>query len=690
MTGIAQHSLKKRFLISVVLLIVLSLLLAISLIAHHSYQLYKNDLTENANMVVEMLATNLAPALLFDDYDVARDAFYILAENPQINTVVVYDLTESVIADYPVGFSVDNTLTKPYLTRNQFNDDFLEIVKPISFYGKKVGTIWMRFKLDVLYERLQHYQTIFIISFFIALTFALLLINLIRSYFEKPINRLLDTATQVTEFRNYRQRISHDRQDEFGTLFNAFNNMMQVIEDRDRQLLEHSENLEQIIEVRTEQINYRANYDALTNLPNRYLLLDRLRQAINTARHNNEQLALLYLDLDRFKNVNDNLGHIVGDKLLQAVSQRLQMTLNNNDTISRLGGDEFIILIEKVTDKESIATVAEDILHIFGQPFDVLGHVLHVSTSIGIALYPDDGLNETTMMAHADVSMYQAKNNGKGRYAFYEDDFERDALRLHSMETDLREALTNEEFLLVFQPIHQTHTLELIGFETLIRWHRNHETLVLPDQFLPLANEIDISRLIERWVFLRVFEFIDSIKNQLDRPYQFSINLSPNNLKEAEFTNTLADLVHSHSIDPAWLEIEITEESFLEATDDVLDHLATLKEIGISIAIDDFGTGYSSLSYLRDYPVDTLKLDGSFIRDLQHSPSSQGIISSTIPLAHKLGMTMVAEGVENKEQLQFLQTLNCDRIQGHYFSAPIAIDEVIPYIKSYSSKKQAK
>lgn len=684
--GIKKHSLKKRFILSVVLLIVLTLLLAIGLVAHHSYQLYKRDLTENADMVANMLATNLAPALLFDDHDAAREAFYILVENPQISAVMVYDLHKNVIADYPVGFSLEHTPEHHFLHGTQLNDDFLEIIKPVNFYDKHVGTIWMRFELDVLYERLQHYKVILLVSFFISLTFALLLIALIRSYFEKPINRLMETARQVTEFRNYRERIPHDRHDEFGTLFDAFNNMMQVIEDRDKQLLEHSENLEQIIEVRTEQINYRANYDALTNLPNRYLLLDRLKQAINSARHKGDQLALLYLDLDRFKFVNDNLGHIVGDKLLQAVSERLQFLLDSDITISRLGGDEFIVLIEHVENRQNVEKVAKSIIHAFREPFNVLGHNLHITTSIGIALYPEDGLDETSMMAHADVSMYQAKNSGKATYAFYEADFERDAQHVHSMETDLHEALSKDQFLLMFQPIHQAHTLELVGFETLLRWQRNSKHLVMPDQFIPLANEIGVMRIIERWVLLHVFEFINTLKPHLTKPLQFSINLSPSNLKDAKFSSIFTELIRSHEIDPAWIELEITEESFLEATDDVLEHIAELKALGVSIAVDDYGTGYSSLSYLKDYPVDTLKLDASFVRDLQNSPSSQGIVSSTIPLAHKLGMTMVAEGVENKQQLRFLQAQNCDRVQGHYFSVPLSLEEVLPYLRAHSSR----
>ena len=677
-----QLSLKNRFIISVAAISVFSLLLALGLVAQENYKFYKKDLSETADMMADMLAANIAPALFFGDEDSAQDAFVILLDNPNISAAIAYDNHQNSIADFPVNISSVLTQRTNFETGNVFTSEFFEIVKPVELYGNEVGTIWLQFKLDVFYERLQDYRVIFIVSFLLSLAFAILLIIMIHHFFEKPMLMLMDTAQQVTEHRNYRERIQHNRGDEVGTLLNAFNNMMQVIEDRDKQLLEHSENLEQIVEIRTEQINHRANYDALTELPNRYLLLDRLKQSIRNIKRRGGKLALLYLDLDRFKIVNDNLGHMVGDKLLIAVAQRLTNALREEDTVSRLGGDEFVILMENVVSTDDVESVAKLIISSLKKPFEIMGHTLHASTSIGIAIYPTDGEDESILMQHADVSMFQAKKTGSGQFMFYDPAFELESRDRLGMETDLRKAMANDEFMMVFQPIHNLKTNQLSGFEALLRWNRNGEGVITPDLFLPVAEEIGLMKKLEKWVVECVCLFIQSQDQRLVENLHFSINLSPGCLRDSDFVKTMVQIISDYDVAPSLLEIEITEETFLKATDAVYARLNYLKEFGLSIAIDDFGTGYSSLSYLRNYPVDTLKIDGCFINDLETNKSSRGIISSTISLGHSLGMTMVAEGVETREQLEFLKRNNCDLIQGHHYSKPLLPDDVPLYIQT--------
>jgi len=682
-----QLSLKTRFILSAALISVCSLLLALGLVAHHNYKLYKDDVSKTAETMADMLAANIAPALLFGDEDAAMDAFVILIDNPDISAAVAFDNDQNVIADYPAGIASSLSVKRDYSIGKKINNKYLEIVKPVRLYNNEVGTIWLQFKLDVLYERLQAYKNIFLISFLVSLAFAIFLIVIIHRVFEKPMQLLMEAAEQVTKERNYRKRIKHTRKDEVGTLLNAFNNMMQVIEERDKQLLEHSENLEQIVEIRTEQINHRANYDALTELPNRYLLLDRLKQSIRNSKRRGGELALLFLDLDRFKVVNDNLGHMVGDKLLIAVAKRMVYALREEDTVSRLGGDEFVILLENIESPEDVANVAKIIITSLKKPFEIMGHTLHVSTSIGIAMYPDDGLDESILLQHADVSMFQAKKSGKGRYMFYDPVFELESRHRLGMETDLRNAMVKDEFMMVFQPIHHVESGQLSGFEALLRWDRNGEGIITPDQFLPVAEEIGLMIKLEKWVVECVCLFIKNMEKEFVEGLRFSINLSPACLRDSIFIQSMVDMVMNYKIDPTQLEIEITEETFLEATDAVFSRLNSLKEFGMSIAIDDFGTGYSSLSYLRNYPVDTLKIDGCFINDLETNQSSRGIISSTIALGHSLGLNLIAEGVENRQQLKFLENNQCDLIQGHYFSTPLLPDEVLDYIQSSTHKK---
>ncbi len=680
-----QLSFKNRFILSVAVISICSLLLALGLVAHQNYKIYESDVSKTADMLADMLAANIAPALLFEDVDAAMDAFVILVDNPYIFSAIAYDKNHNVVAGYPAGIDHRIRLRSDRQGYQTPDQRFLEITKPVRLHGNEVGTIWLQFKLDLLHKRVQDYTKIFIFSFLLSLAFAVFMISMIHRVFEKPMMMLMETAQQVTEGRDYRTRIKHTRQDEVGTLLNAFNNMMQVVEDRDKQLLEHSENLEQIIEIRTEQVSHRANHDALTELPNRYLLLDRLKQSIRSIKRRGGKLALLYLDLDRFKIVNDNLGHLVGDNLLVAVAKRLVNVLREEDTVSRLGGDEFVILVENTHQTEDVENVAKLIIKSLKEPFEIMGHTLHVSTSIGIASYPLDGEDESTLMQHADVSMYQAKKSGNGNYMFYDPVFELVSRQRLGMETDLRQAMDKDEFMMVFQPIHNVESGRLSGFEALLRWDRNGEGIITPDQFLPVAEEIGLMKKLEKWVVECVCIFIQGMDKRLIKNLHFSINLSPGCLRDSDFVRSLVDIVVEHEIDPQQLEIEITEETFLEATEAVYVRLNTLKEFGLSIAIDDFGTGYSSLSYLRNYPVDTLKIDGCFINDLEINKSSQGIISSTISLGHSLGMTLVAEGVETREQLEFLQNNHCDLIQGHYFSVPLLPDDVQVYIEMNNS-----
>ncbi len=679
-------SLKKRFIIGVTITSIFPLFLVLGLIAYQNHKMYKKDLAETAEIMSDMLAANIAPALLFGDADAAMDAFVILVGNPHVSAAIAYDNNNNVIADYPAGSSSASVLSRTVNRSRSSSQKFFEITKPVMLYGNQVGTIWLQFKLDFLYERLRQYTEVFMLSFLVSLLFAIFLIVLIQRFFEKPIMLLMEAAQQVTEERNYRKRIRHNRKDEIGTLLNAFNNMMQVIEDRDKQLLEHSENLEQIIQMRTEEINHRANYDALTELPNRYLLLDRLKHSITSLKRHGGKLALLYLDLDRFKIVNDNLGHMVGDKLLIAVAKRLVGVLREEDTVSRLGGDEFVILMENIEKPEDVENVARLIIKSLKKPFDIMGHALHISTSVGIALYPDDGEDENTLMKHADLSMYQAKKTGNGHYMFYRPDFDAESRRRLGMETDLRNAICNDEFMLVFQPLHETISGDLAGFEALLRWDRKGNGIVMPDQFLSIAEEIGFMKNLEEWVVENVCKFLSESDREITKDLCFSINLTPACLKDSGFVKSMISIVTEYGINPEQLEIEITEETFLEATEAVYDRLNTLKELGLSIAIDDFGTGYSSLSYLRNYPANTLKIDGCFIKDISTDRSSRGIVSSTISLGRSLGMQLVAEGVETDEQLEFLQINHCHLVQGNYFSQPLTVDEVYDYILSYNKK----
>ncbi|MEM7015727.1 MAG: EAL domain-containing protein [Pseudomonadota bacterium] len=427
------------------------------------------------------------------------------------------------------------------------------------------------------------------------------------------------------------------------------------------------------------ELHRRANYDALTALPNRHLLLDRLKHEVLNAQRDESCLALMFLDLDRFKIINDNLGHHIGDQLLVEVANRLQEALRQNDTISRLGGDEFVVMLHNIKQPDYAALAAKKIANALQQPFIIQGHTLHISTSIGIAICPQDGTDVETLMKRADASMYQSKQRGVGSYSFYEESLENESQKKLSLETRLRQALEDDALELVFQPQHNARTHKISGVEALIRWHDDELGTIPPSQFIPIAEEAGFISELDWWVIKRTCHQIEEFQAKQLNGLKISINISPCHFMQANFAEQVLDIIDSHQIPRHLLEFEITEETFLGDAEQIQNVLIELREAGISIAIDDFGTGYSSLSYLRSFAVDTLKLDGCFIRDLETNKASRGIVAASILLGQNLGLKVVAECVENQEQLDFLAKHQCDVIQGYFFSKPLSTVELAEY-----------
>ncbi|MEM7019585.1 MAG: EAL domain-containing protein, partial [Pseudomonadota bacterium] len=448
---------------------------------------------------------------------------------------------------------------------------------------------------------------------------------------------------------------------------------------------EYSRKLEttnQALEHMSEKLHQRANYDALTSLPNRYLLLDRLRQEMLNAQRDKTDLALLFLDLDRFKVINDNLGHHIGDRLLVEVSKRLQALIRKNDTISRLGGDEFVILLHNIQQHDYAALVAEKVIQSLRMPFVLQGHTLHVSTSIGIAIYPKDGRDAETLMKNADTSMYQAKRTSVGSYAFYEEKLGHESRRRLSLETQLRVALKKDKLELVFQPQHRISNHEIAGFEALARWHDETAGAVPPNQFIPIAEEIGLINELGWWVMENACHQIQEFQLANPEALKVSINISASHFMQAGFVKQALAIAGAYKTPKQLLEIEITEDTFSGDAAQLKRVLDELREAGISIAVDDFGRGYSSLSYLSDFQFDTLKLDGGFIQRLDTNKASRGIVAAAILLGQNLGLQVVAECVETQEQFDFLVEHHCDIIQGYYYSEPLPVSKLTEYMSS--------
>ncbi|TPW11525.1 MAG: hypothetical protein FD130_1963, partial [Halothiobacillaceae bacterium] len=417
-----------------------------------------------------------------------------------------------------------------------------------------------------------------------------------------------------------------------------------------------------------QHIRHLATHDALTNLPNRTLLYDRITQAIAQAHRDGHYVAVIFIDLDKFKVINDSLGHDTGDLLLQAVATKLSVGLREVDTVARQGGDEFIIVLPNLKSAEDAAVTAEKLLAALSEPFMVKGYELHTGASIGISMYPTDGLDVETLMRSSDTAMYHAKESGRNNYQFFTAPMNAIAAERLSLETHLRHALERNEFVLHYQPIVSCQSGEVIGTEALLRWQQSQAEWVYPTKFIPIAEDIGLIGSLGEWVFMAASR---QVRAWLDAGYpmpRVAINLSARQFRQSNLVQMIAHIIAVAEIEPQHIEIEITESLLMERTEEAIDKLKALSAMGIRVSIDDFGTGYSSLSYLKRFPIDKLKIDQSFVRELATDPDDAAIVVAIIAMAHSLDVKVVAEGVETAEQLAFLRQHGCDECQGYYFS----------------------
>jgi diguanylate cyclase (GGDEF)-like protein/PAS domain S-box-containing protein len=423
------------------------------------------------------------------------------------------------------------------------------------------------------------------------------------------------------------------------------------------------------------RVHHMAYHDALTGLPNRALLSDRLERALLAARRERTRLALLFIDLDRFKTINDSLGHLTGDHLLKEVAQRLCRVVRASDTVARLGGDEFVVLVPGVHAPEECGFVGDKIIEALAAPVEFEGRSLHISPSIGICLYPDDGEDATSLMRKADAAMYHAKASGRNNYQFYAEPMNA-AARYFELETRLRGALLREEFALFYQPIVGTQDGRVHGLEVLLRWRHPEQGLVSPDDFIPLLEENGLIVPVGEWVIRRACEQSVAWQRAGLPPLPLAVNLSARQFVHRGLIQSIRNIVAETGIDPGLLEFEITETALMQHGGQTLETLGQIYSMGIRLSIDDFGTGYSSLAYLKRFPVRKIKIDRAFVRDLESSSEDQAIVAAIMALAGSLGMAVVAEGVENEAQLGLLRRHGCQYAQGYLFAKPVEAEAI--------------
>ena len=425
------------------------------------------------------------------------------------------------------------------------------------------------------------------------------------------------------------------------------------------------------------ELLHLANHDALTSLPNRSLLQDRLSQAIAYANRSEGQVAVLLIDLDRFKNINDSLGHDAGDAIIMEIGSRLSVNVRDGDTVARLGGDEFVVVLADVERVETIATLAQQVLESLAQPMTIQGHEFFPAGSIGISLYPKDGQDAQALLKNADTAMYRAKDAGRNNFQFYAQDMNSRALDRLKLEGGLRRALSRQEFVLHYQPQMDLATGAIVGLEALIRWQPPGQEIVYPGDFIPIAEETGLIVAIGEWVLRTACAQHVAWDEAATFPHtRIGVNLSARQFKQQDIVKMVSRVLHETGCHATCLELEITESIIMENPEMAAETLHKLSDMGVHLSIDDFGTGYSSLSYLKRFPINTLKIDRSFVRDITTDSDDAAIAKAVIALAHSMKLKVIAEGVETAEQLHFLREQRCDQIQGYYLSRPLAAAEI--------------
>ncbi|OFE13922.1 two-component system response regulator [Pseudohongiella acticola] len=426
-----------------------------------------------------------------------------------------------------------------------------------------------------------------------------------------------------------------------------------------------------------EFINFQAYHDILTRLPNRSLFKDRLSVAITHAQRSQEKLAVMFIDLDRFKVINDSLGHTMGDRLLQSVSQRLLSCVRKGDTLSRFGGDEFTLLLPNIKNESTALQVAEKMLESIKTPFEIAGHEIYIGASIGIAVYPDAGEDIEALIKNADIAMYRIKSSGKNGSILFNAEMNGSVTRRHSLEQDLRKALQNNELEICYQPLVDTLNTNLYGVEALIRWNHPRYGRLSPAEFIPIAEDSRLIVEIDRQTMREACLHVGALHQKGHPELSLSINLSPVMVERDDFVQHIFDTLQATAFPPSKLQLEITEGLLLNDRRDIVDKLLQLTNSGINLAIDDFGTGFSSLSYLHKFPINTLKIDRSFVQKLHSESEEACIVSAIVSMAQGLKMNIVAEGVEHMFQFNYLRSLGCNIVQGYLFGEATTLSDVM-------------
>ncbi|VAW64538.1 diguanylate cyclase/phosphodiesterase (GGDEF & EAL domains) with PAS/PAC sensor(s) [hydrothermal vent metagenome] len=691
--------------------VIIAGVLLFALLSNAFFQFYKekerstNSLTQQGNSIGFLLTSiSVDPLLVYDNYTVNEFARNTTQQENVIYAVYInkdnHAITHYIDSENPIiQKAIIATKTEdPHQLFNYLSEqsDILNLSFPVIFNDKLLATI--KIGLDkkplesIPFENLMT-------QVFSSLIFGLLIgVSIYIGFLKKvshPIKKLKKSANKITSFK-FDDELTIQGNNEFSELANTFNLMRitlkEAVTSKENTLKEMEQlnaSLEDRVLKRTNeleklntQITHQAMHDPLTDLPNRTLIVEHLNQALTLAKRNNEQLAVFILDLNNFKDINDTLGHPEGDIILKQVAKRIPNALRESDSVGRLGGDEFAFVLPDINEDDAIK-VGNKIVEVLKPSFNLTSQSVNIGASIGIAIFPEHGKDQASLIRHADVAMYESKRH-ETHVTLYNTSFDTHTPWRLELMADLREAIENDELCLHYQPQVNLKTNKVYGVEALLRWTHPKHGAVAPDQFIYIAENSGLINLLTNCVIRHSLLQINKWKEQ-GLVLDMSINISARNLKDKDFTENLLSLIEAHNSDPKRIKLEFTESTVMSNPDVVLSLLNHPKLKDLRYSIDDFGTGYSSLSYLKKLTVDEVKIDKSFVRDMDTNENDASIVQSVIDLTHNLGHLVVAEGVETQTVMNTLIDLGCDSVQGYYISKPLPAEKIPDFIKQYNT-----
>lgn len=637
----------------------------------------------DANLASE----NMSAAIAFDDKLAASEILGAFRVVTGISHAAVFDRNDRLFAGYKREASTAEDASNILEGSQAYSLSLMHVVvrKQFDLQGEKLGTIVIQSDLADVYEQLTLYLLIIVPVMGGILFVANLVLSRLQKHITEPIASLAAVSTRISDLGDYSMRARTSRLSDIGALSTAFNSMLERIQHREAELESEIAERKRV----EEKLDRLAHFDNVTELNNRHFFNERLHAVVSRSEQFKERTGLMFIDLDNFKAVNDTLGHDTGDELLRLVSKRLSDTLRFGDVICRIGGDEFAIILENISQASVASMVAEKCLASLAMPISINGNEIYISASIGISIYPDDARDMHELLKYADTAMYYAKNSGKNAFRLFLPSMQGEAQKRFSMDANLRRALERNEFRLHYQTQIDLETSRIIGVEALIRWAHPDLGMISPAEFIPIAEETGLIVPIGEWVLREACNQMKQWHDEGMGHLRIAVNLSSRQLKEDNFVETVLKIVEETGINPKLLELELTESMLMDVESSVIDKLYALRSAGIALAIDDFGTGYSSMSYLKTFPINCIKIDRSFVSDLPQNQEDAAITKAIIAMAKALKMQVIAEGIENLEQGHFLRDNGCDMSQGYYYSKPASAEHIKSMLFDKSDRMHA-